>query len=152
MLVSPEVLASRAASLSDDYDPQETAEWLDSMEAVVKHGGPDRAKFLLESLIAQVAKLGKGAAMMPGGITTPYVNTIAVEDQPAFPGNRALERKIKSLVRWNAMAMVLKANKNTNVGGHISTFASAATLYEVAQNHFFKGRDRKSTRLNSSHG
>ncbi len=140
MLVSPEVLASRAASLSDDYDPQETAEWLDSMEAVVKHGGPDRAKFLLESLIAQVAKLGKGTAMMPGGITTPYYNTIAVEDQPAFPGNRALERKIKSLVRWNAMAMVLKANKNTNVGGHISTFASAATLYEIGWNHFFRGR------------
>ena len=73
------------------------------------------------------------------------MNTIRVEDQPAFPGNRELERKIKSLVRWNAMAMVLKANKNTNVGGHISTFASAATLYEIGQNHFFRGRGETNT-------
>ena len=77
---------------------------------------------------------------MVGGVTTPYVNTIAVADQPSYPGNRELERKIKSAVRWNAMAMVQRANKSTNVGGHIATFASAATLYEVASNHFFKGR------------
>ena len=138
MLVSPDVLASRNARLPEDNDPQETSEWLDSIEAVLKYGGPERAQFLLEALIAKVAKLGQ--SRMPSGITTPYINTIPVEDQPAFPGDRALERKIKSIVRWNAMAMVLKANKNTNVGGHISTFASAATLYEIGFNHFFRGK------------
>ncbi|MCI0703693.1 MAG: pyruvate dehydrogenase (acetyl-transferring), homodimeric type [Planctomycetia bacterium] len=138
MLVTPDVLASRNARLPDDIDPQETAEWLDAMEAVLKHGGPERAKFLLETLIAMADRAG---AKMPGGVTTPYLNTIPVEDQPSFPGNRSLERKIKSVVRWNALAMVLKANKNSNVGGHISTFASAATLYEVGFNHFFRGRN-----------
>jgi pyruvate dehydrogenase E1 component len=120
-----------------DADPQETAEWVESLEAILKHQGPERAQFLLDTLSAVAAA---GGARPVGGVTTPYVNTIPVEQQPAFPGNRLIERKIKSLVRWNAMAMVLKANKTTNVGGHISTFASAATLYEIAQNHFFRGR------------
>ena len=137
MLVTPDVLANSSARLPEDVDPQETSEWLDAMEAVLKHGGPDRAKFLLETLIAVTDRAG---AKMLGGVTTPYVNTIPVEMQPAFPGDRAIERKIKSIIRWNAMAMVLKANKNTNVGGHIATFASAATLYEVGFNHFFHGR------------
>ncbi|AWM37282.1 Pyruvate dehydrogenase E1 component [Gemmata obscuriglobus] len=137
MLVTPDVLAHTSARLPDDVDPQETTEWLDAMEAVLKHGGPERAKFLLETLIAATER---GGAKMPGGITTPYVNTIPVELQAPFPGDRAVERKIKSIVRWNAMAMVLKANKNTNVGGHISTFASAATLYEIGFNHFFHGK------------
>ncbi|MDY3562497.1 pyruvate dehydrogenase (acetyl-transferring), homodimeric type [Gemmata sp. JC673] len=137
MLVTPDVLAHTSARLPDDVDPQETAEWLDAIEAVLKHGGPERAKFLLETLIAATER---GGAKMPGGVTTPYVNTIPVENQPQFPGDRAVERRIKSIVRWNAMAMVLKANKNTNVGGHISTFASAATLYEVGFNHFFHGK------------
>ena len=116
MLVTPDVLANSSARLPDDLDPQETAEWLEAMEAVLKHGGPERAKYLLETLIAATDRAG---AKMQGGITTPYVNTIPVDDQPAFPGDRAIERKIKSIVRWNAMAMVQKANKNTNVGGHI---------------------------------
>jgi pyruvate dehydrogenase E1 component len=120
-----------------DKDPQETAEWVESLESVLKHQGPERAKFLLETLAAVAHAAGAKAS---AGVTTPYVNTIKPEDQPPFPGDRALERKIKSLVRWNAMAMVLKANKSTNVGGHISTFASAATLYEIGQNHFFRGR------------
>ncbi|QJW99176.1 pyruvate dehydrogenase (acetyl-transferring), homodimeric type [Frigoriglobus tundricola] len=137
MLVTPDVLANSSARLPEDNDPQETAEWLEAMEAVLKHGGPERAKFLLETLIAVADRSG---AKMHGGITTPYVNTIPADDQPAFPGDRAIERKIKSIVRWNAMAMVLKANKTTNVGGHIATFASAATLYEIGFNHFFHGR------------
>ena len=137
MLVTPDVLANSSARLPDDADPQETAEWLDAMEAVLKHGGPERARYLLETLVAVADRSG---AKMPGGVTTPYVNTIPVEDQAAFPGDREIERAIKSVVRWNAMAMVLKANKNTNVGGHISTFASAATLYEIGFNHFFHGR------------
>ncbi len=138
MHASPDVLASRNARLPEDTDPQETTEWLDAMEAVLRHGGPDRAQYLLESLVARVAKLGQ--SRIPSGITTPYINTIAVEDQVPFPGDRGMERKIKSLVRWNAMAMVDRANRTTNVGGHIATFASAATLYEIGFNHFFRGR------------
>ncbi len=137
MLVTPEVLAARAARLPEDADPQETAEWLESLEAVIRHQGPERARYLLDTLLQVAARAG---AKLPSGITTPYFNTIPTSDQPLFPGDRGLERRIKSLVRWNAMAMVLKANKNTNVGGHISTFASAATLYEVGFNHFFRGR------------
>ena len=137
MLVTPETLANLSAHLPPDADPQETAEWLESLDAIIRTQGPERAKFLLDTLAAMATKAG---VPQTSSITTPYFNTIAVEDQPAFPGNRDLERKIKSMVRWNAMAMVLRANKNTNVGGHISTFASAATLYEIGQNHFFKGR------------
>src|SRR5262245_10542126 len=137
MLATPEVLARKNAHLSEDADPQETAEWLDALAALIAQQGPDRARYLLETLLAAANKAG---AKLPAGITTPYVNTIAVDDQAPFPGNRELERKIKSAVRWNAMAMVLRANKNTNVGGHIATFASAATLYEIGFNHFFHGR------------
>jgi pyruvate dehydrogenase E1 component len=124
--------------MPEDTDPQETTEWLDAMEAVLAHNGSERAQFLLETLLARVAKAGP--SRIPSGVTTPYVNTISLESQAQFPGDRELERRIKSVVRWNAMAMVLKANKHTNVGGHISTFASAATLYEVGFNHFFRGR------------
>ena len=137
MLVTPEVLAARA-KLPEDTDPLETAEWLDSLESVIRHQGAERAKFLLETLLQVAAR--SASTKMPANVTTPYLNTIPVEAQPAFPGDRALERRIKSVVRWNAMAMVLKANKTTNVGGHISTFASAATLYEIGWNHFFRGR------------
>ncbi|MGL6095077.1 MAG: pyruvate dehydrogenase (acetyl-transferring), homodimeric type, partial [Fimbriiglobus sp.] len=137
MLTSPEDLAVRSARLPEDADPQETQEFTDAIEAVIRYQGPDRAKFILETMLQIAAKAG---AKLPSGITTPYVNTIAVADQAPFPGDRVLERKIKSVVRWNAMAMVLKANKTTNVGGHISTFASAATLYEIGWNHFFRGR------------
>lgn len=136
MHANPDQLAK--ARLGLDADPQETAEWVESLEAILKHQGPERAQFLLQTLTEIAAA---GGVKTTAGVTTAYVNTIRPEDQPTFPGNRALERKIKSLVRWNAMAMVLRANKNTNVGGHISTFASAATLYEIAQNHFFKGRN-----------
>eukprot|EP01136_Pigoraptor_vietnamica_P036702 Opistho-1_new@103644 len=138
MLVTPDALARRDGHLPEDIDPQETSEWIESMEAVLRLGGADRAQFLLGALIAQVAKSAPGR--MSVGVTTPYVNTIPAEEQPDFPGDRALERRIKSIVRWNAMAMVVKANKTTNVGGHIATFASAATLYEIGWNHFFRGR------------
>ena len=140
MLVTPEALARTTSNgrPPEDADPQETAEWLESMEAVLKYGGTDRAQYLLEALIAKLTRAGH--TPLPGSVTTPYVNTIPADDQPAYPGNRALERRIKSYVRWNALAMVLRANKGTNVGGHIATFASAATLYEVAFNHFFRGR------------
>jgi pyruvate dehydrogenase E1 component len=133
-----DVMANRNQRLPEDTDPQETTEWLEAMEAVLKHGGTERARFLLETLISQVAKLGN--SKIPSGVTTPYVNTIPAEREVPPPGDRALERRIKSLVRWNATAMVDRANRTTNVGGHIATFASAATLYEIGFNHFFRGR------------
>ena len=109
-----------------DVDPAETEEWIDSLEAVLHHQGPQRAQYLLEAVMQRANRLG---VRMPFTANTPYLNTIPLEDQPEFPGDRELERKIKSVVRWNAMAMVARANKNTNVGGHIATFASATTLY-----------------------
>jgi pyruvate dehydrogenase E1 component len=137
MLMTPDALAHRAPPMPDDVDPQETREFLDSLEAVIRYQGPERARFLLDAMIQLAARSG---VKLPSGVTTSYVNTIPVEEQPEFPGDRLLERRIKSLVRWNALAMVLKANKTTNVGGHIATFASAATLYEIGWNHFFRGR------------
>ena len=121
-----------------DVDPSETAEWLGSLDYVLQSKGPERARFLLEQLRQRAAR--EGVALDPQTIT-PYINTIPAKDQPPYPGNRELERRIKSIIRWNAMAMVVRANKkNDGQGGHISTFASSATLYEVAFNHFFKGR------------
>ena len=121
-----------------DMDPSETAEWLGSLDYVLKTKGPERLRFLLEQLRDRAAHEGVDVA---GTTSTPYINTIPVEEQPAYPGNRELERRIKSIIRWNAMAMVTRANKRfEGLGGHISTFASSATLYEVAFNHFFKGR------------
>jgi pyruvate dehydrogenase E1 component len=127
-----------ARSAEVDVDASETKEWLSSLEYVLKSKGPERVRFLLEKLRNRAAEQGvQGAA----DTNTPYLNTIPVYDQPAYPGNRDLERRIKSIIRWNAMAMVVGGNKRGGgVGGHISTFASSATLYEVAFNHFFKGR------------
>jgi len=128
-------------------DPAETQEWLDSLEYIIKSKGNDRAKYLLSALETRARLEGVDLEMKSN---TPYINTINKDQQPAYPGNhpgnREIERRIKSFVRWNAMAMVVKANKATSapglggVGGHISTFASSATLYEVAFNHFFRGR------------
>ena len=121
-----------------DIDVTETGEWLASLDYVLKSKGPDRVRFLIEQLRDRAAEEGIQSAE---DTKTPYVNTIPVKDQAAFPGNRELERRIKSIVRWNAMAMVVRAtNRGGGVGGHISTFASSATLYEIGYNHFFKGR------------
>ncbi|MDR3456422.1 MAG: pyruvate dehydrogenase (acetyl-transferring), homodimeric type [Verrucomicrobiae bacterium] len=98
--------------------------------------GPERTAQLLEKLAGQLRTTPRPTA----ALTTPYINTIRPEDQPQYPGDRDIERRIKSIMRWNAMAMVVKANSTTNVGGHIASFASSATMYEVAQNHFFRGR------------
>ncbi len=120
-----------------DPDPQETQEWIESIEDALEEHGFERTRHLLETLISFAQSKG---ARLPFNTSTPFVNTILPGQQPDYPGNREIERKIKSIVRWNAMAMVTKANKETpGIGGHISTFASAATLYEVAFNHFFKG-------------
>ena len=118
----------------NDINPVETAEWLDSLEYVLESEGPDRAEYLLGKLTDIARQRGVD---LPMALNTPYINTIPVSEQSAYPGNREIERRLKSIVRWNAMAMVQRANTRfSGIGGHISTFASAATLYEVAFNHF----------------
>lgn len=120
-----------------DTDPQETLEWLEALEGVLENEGVERAHFLLEQLIEKARLSG---AYLPYKATTAYVNTIPPGRQPAFPGNRAMERRIRSFIRWNAMAMVVQVNrKEPELGGHIASFASSATLYDVAFNHFFRG-------------
>jgi len=121
-----------------DIDPAETQEWLESLEYVLNTKGPERVKQLLAVLDRKARQEG---VELPYALNTPYINTIHVSQQPRYPGNRELERRIKSIIRWNAMAMVHRANKHFDgLGGHISTFASSATLYEVGYNHFFRGR------------
>ena len=116
----------------------EDREWIDSLDWVIANQGPERAIHLLRQLQFHAKKHG---VQTPFSANTPYVNTIPVHEQPEFPGDRDIERRIKSIVRWNAMAMVVRANsKAPGIGGHISTFASAATLYEVGFNHFFRAR------------
>ena len=125
-----------------DIDPQETQEWIESIEDALEEHGYERTRFLLETLIDFAQSKG---ARLPFNTSTPFLNTILPSQQPEYPGDREIERKIKTIVRWNAMAMVAKANKEKpGIGGHISTFASAATLYEVAFNHFFKGPNHPS--------
>ena len=121
-----------------DLNPQETEEWLESFDQVIEDGGSDRAQYLLEQLALRARNSGAG---LPIHLNTPYVNTIRVEDEVPYPGDRAMERRIKSLIRWNAMAMVVRQNKyDAGIGGHISTYASLATLLEVGFNHFFHAR------------
>jgi pyruvate dehydrogenase E1 component len=131
------MLTRRVEVSNGDVDAAETSEWLESLEAVLQNEGRDRAGFLLSELQHKAVRSG---VELPFTANTPYINTIPVSRQPPFPGSREIERRIKSLVRWNAMAMVVRANKHEDgIGGHISTFASSATLYEVAFNHFFRG-------------
>jgi pyruvate dehydrogenase E1 component len=117
----------------------EIKEWLYSLDYVLEQeGGADRVKEILQQLQIRAHKAG---IMIPFTANTPYINTIPREEQPPFPGDREIERRIKSLIRWNAMAMVVRANKHeSGIGGHISTYASAATLYEIGFNHFFRGK------------
>ncbi len=117
----------------------ETREWLESLDYVIRQGDKGRVIRLLESLRARARQAG---VKVPFAATTPYINTISPSEQVAFPGDREIERRIKSLVRWNALAMVVRGNRESDgIGGHISTFASSATLYEVGFNHFFRGKD-----------
>ena len=117
-----------------DTDPQETQEWIEALDNVIDHHGSERTAYLIDQQIAHARTNGVLQALHT---ETPYINTIGVDQQPPLPGDQAIEHRIRSFVRWNAMAMVLKANKTTNVGGHIASFQSAATLYEVGFNHFW---------------
>jgi pyruvate dehydrogenase E1 component len=122
-----------------DLDPQETQEWLDALASVVEFEGTEKAQHLINSLIAHARKYGIDTLY---SANTPYINTIPAEQQTAYPGDQEIEGRLRSLIRWNAMAMVVKANRlSTELGGHIASFASSATLYEVGFNHFFKGPD-----------
>src|SRR5436853_5295149 len=122
-----------------ELDAIETREWLDSLDYVLQSGGPVKVQRLLRELTLHATEYG---VKIPFTANTPYINTISADDQALMPGSPDLERRIKSLVRWNAAAMVVRANKaEEGIGGHISTFASAATLYEVGFNHFFRGHE-----------
>ena len=124
-----------------DADPTETQEWLDAFASVLKSQGPERAHFLLEALTEKARRSG---AHIPFSANTAYVNTIPVEQEARSPGDHALEWKIRSIIRWNAMAMVVNSNReHAGIGGHIATFQSSATLYDVGFNHFWKGPDHK---------
>ncbi len=121
-------------------DDIEIKEWLSSLDYVLEHESPARAQYLLQQLKIRAQQAG---IQLPFGVNTPYINTIPADKQPAFPGNREIERRIKSIVRWNAMAMVVRANRvESGIGGHISTYASAATLFEIGFNHFFRGKTK----------
>ena len=125
----------------DDIDPTETHEWLESIDSVLGQHGPERAHFLLNQMIDFARRSG---AYLPYAPNTAYLNTIPTGRQPEYPGDRSIERRIEAYIRWNAMAMVVQANrKNTEFGGHISSYASSATLYEVGFNHFWRAPTKK---------
>jgi len=122
-----------------DQDPVETEEWVESLDSVVERAGPERARFILYRLLKRARQLQVG---LPPLTQTRYVNTISPEQEPPFPGDEAMELRIRRMIRWNALAMVLRANTRfEGIGGHLSTYASAASLYEVGFNHFFRGWD-----------
>jgi len=124
-----------------DIDPQETQEWLEALEAVLEHEGAERAHFLIERMIDKARRSGVN---LPFSANTAYVNTIPLTRQPPYPGDQAMEARIRAYIRWNAMAMVVQANrKASELGGHIASFASAATLFDVGFNHFFRARNEQ---------
>jgi len=130
----------------DDSDPIETSEWLEAITSVIENEGVERAKYILSRLSEKARKLGSD---LPYSVTTPYCNSIPTEQEARMPGDLFMERRIRSLIRWNALAMVLRANKRPGeLGGHISSFSSSATLYDVGFNHFFHaGNDKREADL-----
>ena len=138
---SDETAGMASAAGTADEDPAETEEWLESLRYVLESKGPERVSYLLSVLEEKAHRAG---VELPFSATTPYINTIPADKQPVYPGNREIERRIKSIIRWNAMAMVVRANKeHPGIGGHISTYASAATLYEVGLQPFLPRQGRQ---------
>src|SRR5215472_7970186 len=130
------MIAKPAAALEPDYE--EIMEWIEAFDEIVEEAGPGQGTRLLDALTRRARQSGVD---VPVQLNTPYVNTIRPEEEFPYPGDRAMERRIKSLIRWNAMAMVVRQNKyDSGIGGHISTYASLATLLEVGFNHFFHAR------------
>src|SRR5579863_5867851 len=130
--------AAVAAAAPPQADPEETREWVEAIQGVLEHEGRARAQELIGSIVEAAQR---GGAHVSLGLSTPYINTIPPSEQPQFPGNDELETRIRHYVRWNAMAMVARANKESSeLGGHVASFASAATLYDVGYNHFFRAQ------------
>src|SRR5947208_215488 len=130
------------SSEHDGVLTSETAEWLESLADVFERYGPSGTSRLLAAVENDARRQG---VTLPFQATTPYVNTIPPHQQPRYPGSREIERRLRSIIRWNALAMVVRANRESaGIGGHISTYASAATLLEVGFNHFFLGKDHPS--------
>jgi pyruvate dehydrogenase E1 component len=128
------------ATSKDDLDPTETKEWIESLNAVIENDGPSRASYLLNKVISEAYTAG---LVLPDTRTTPYINTIPPELEIKSPGDQNIEKKIRAYIRWNAAAMVVRANKiSSELGGHIGTFASAATLYDVGMNHFWRAKNK----------
>src|SRR5690625_4486168 len=122
-----------------DIDPAETQEWLESLDGLIEERGEPRARYMLLNMLRRARQRN---VTVPAPLTTPYVNTIGVDEEPYFPGDEATERKYRGWIRWNAAVMVTRAQRpEISVGGHISSYASIATLYEVGMNHFFRGKD-----------
>ena len=119
-----------------DLDPLETREWLDALTSVLEFEGPERTHFLLDELVIEARRKG---TPVPYSANTPYLNTIPPDREARHPGDRAIEQRIRSLIRWNALAIVLRANKESSeLGGHIASFQSAATLYDIGFSHFWR--------------
>src|SRR6476659_8834098 len=132
------IISDGLPSQLPDVDPSETNEWLESLDNVVKTEGRTRARYLMLRLLERAREQQVG---VPGLRSTDYINTIPPEREPWFPGDEYVERRIRADIRWNAAIMVTRANMRTNVGGHIATYASSASLYEVGFNHFFRGKE-----------
>ncbi|MGY2942242.1 pyruvate dehydrogenase complex dehydrogenase (E1) component [Ewingella americana] len=126
--------------VNNDVDPIETRDWLQAIESVIREEGVERAQFLLDQVLNEARK--GGVSVAAGAASRNYVNTIAVEDEPEYPGNLELERNIRTAIRWNAIMTVLRASKkDLDLGGHMSSFQSSAAIYEVCFNHFFRARN-----------
>ncbi|PKQ14785.1 MAG: pyruvate dehydrogenase (acetyl-transferring), homodimeric type, partial [Actinobacteria bacterium HGW-Actinobacteria-8] len=122
-----------------DKDPEETNEWLESLDGMIENGGATRAEYVLDRLVERASFK---QLSVPLSLNTPYVNTIHADNEPVYPGNEPFERRYRGWIRWNAAVMVTRAQAaGKGVGGHISSYASVATLYEVGLNHFFRGKD-----------
>ncbi|WP_010534708.1 pyruvate dehydrogenase (acetyl-transferring), homodimeric type [Brachybacterium squillarum] len=138
---TPRPIGINLPSHAQDPDPEETREWLDSFDALVEQRGVDRASEIVQNLIQRARHQDLD---LPDSLTTDYINTIAVDDQPEYPGDLELERKVRNIIRWNAAMLVHRAQRpGVSVGGHLSSYASIANMYEVGFNHFFRGRDHE---------
>ncbi|MBA3266585.1 MAG: pyruvate dehydrogenase (acetyl-transferring), homodimeric type, partial [Nocardioidaceae bacterium] len=135
----PSVIHEGLPTQLPDVDPEETQEWLDSLDALLDEKGKTRARYVMLKLLERARENQVG---VPALRSTDYINTIPPEREPWFPGDEHIERRIRAFIRWNAAVMVSRANrKGLEVGGHIATYQSAASLYEVGFNHFFRGKD-----------
>src|SRR6185436_6488783 len=135
--MDPSILKAVGDPHDPDIDPLETREWIEALDALIEAEGPERATYLLRRLL-QHARTRR--VPLPQVLATPYVNTIPLAEQPPYQGNLEIESRISALVRWNALAMVVRANREAaELGGHIASYASAADLFEVGFNHFFRG-------------